>query len=261
MPRPGERRADRGFALVIVLWALVLLTLIGTQITAAGRSEAVLAANLRAAATAQAEADGWVFETILRLLGQAAGPWPPPPGPRVIDAPGLRATIRLGSEDGKLDLNSAAPERLAALLQALGVDARQADTLALNITLWRFPSARSAEQARSYRQAGLGYAPPEEPFQSLTELSLVLGMTPELFTRLAPYVTVYHEGEPDPRAAAPLLRGLLPPPAQQGPLRPGRTAVIEVEVEMAGGRRASRRAIIRLGVPSDRGGWAILAWQ
>ncbi len=42
-------RSERGFVLLLVLWTLALLALIGTQVTAAGRSEAQVATNLRAA--------------------------------------------------------------------------------------------------------------------------------------------------------------------------------------------------------------------
>jgi Tfp pilus assembly protein PilX len=52
-----RRTHERGFALLIVLWALVLLTLVFTQLVSAGRGEAELTANLRAGATAEAAAD------------------------------------------------------------------------------------------------------------------------------------------------------------------------------------------------------------
>lgn len=259
-------RGQRGFALIVVLWTLVLLTVIATQIAATGRSEARLAANLRGAAEAQAAADGWVYETVQRLLGDPRGPWPPDPAPRVVERQGVAAVIRLGSEDGKVDLNSTPPELLAALLQAVGADRIEAQTLAADITTWRFPSSRTAERTRAYQQAGLAYGPPGEPFETVAEARLVLGMTPALYERVRPHLTVLHEGEPDPRAAGPIVRDVLASlgvRAQPGPgqARPGRIAVIDVDAKAADGSSASRHAVVRIGSATDRGGWTVLVWE
>ena len=50
-------RRERGFALLVVLWSLVLLGLLLAQVMAAGRSAVALAGNLRAASVARAAAD------------------------------------------------------------------------------------------------------------------------------------------------------------------------------------------------------------
>ena len=260
-----RRVPQRGFALIIVLWALVLLTLLATQLTSTGRAEARLAANLRGAAVAQAAADGCVYETVERILAQAT-PWPPGPEPLIERVPGARATVHLGSEDGRFDLNSTPTDVMAQLLRALGVGAGEAQQLALDIALWRFPSAQATERRRAYLAAGLGYAPPGASFQSVGELLLVLGMTPAIFDRLRPYVTVYHEGDPDPRFADPVVRSVLrergvlgETPA--GAARPSGTAVIDVVAESDGGSRAARHAVVRIGSASDKGGYKILAWE
>ena len=262
----AARGGTGGFALIIVLWTLVLLTLIATQITATGRSETRLAANLRGAAMAQAAADGCVYQAIHRLLADTGGSWPPDTAPRDEAGPGARCTVRLGSEDGKFDLNSAPAEVLAALLRAVGVDRSEAQQLALDIVLWRFPSAQTTERTRAYQQAGLGYGPPGASFQTVSELAQVLGMTPAIYGRVRPLVTVFHEGDPDVRAADPVVRGVLTSlgvviPAGPAQARPGRIAVIDVTAEAAGGSRASRHAIVRIGATTDRGGWTIFVWE
>ncbi len=259
------RGPQQGFALVIVLWAIVLLTLIATQLTASGRAEIRLAGNLRGAAQAAATADGAVYAAIMRLLQQADAPWPPDPAPVTERGPDARLVLRVGSDDGKLDLNGISADVLAALLRAVGTDRSLAQRLAIDIALWRFPSADSTARAAAYAQAGLSYGPPGSPFQSVAELSLVLGMTPDIFVRLRPHVTVYHEGDPDPRAADPVVLALIGGPAvasaaaRPAPPRPGRVAVIDVEAVMDNGSRAARRAVVRLG--ADRGGWRILLWE
>ena len=52
---------QRGFALLIVLWAVVFLAFLVTQLTAAGRLETHIASNLRVAAVAEAAADGALY--------------------------------------------------------------------------------------------------------------------------------------------------------------------------------------------------------
>ena len=261
----GTRR-ERGFALIIVLWSLVLLTLIATQLTAGGRAEARLASNLRGAAVAGALADGCVYKAVADVLMQPGAPWPPNPAPRSERLPGARAVITIGTDDGKFDLNSVPVDVLARLLAKLGVDTRQASELALDVALWRFPSAETNARRRAYQQAGKTYGPPGAAFQSVAELALVLGFTPGIVDRLAPHVTIYHDGDPDPRAADPVVLSVL---AQQGavptaPVRDnkgGGIAVIGVDVTTDSGSTAARRAVVRVGAAADRGGWRILAWH
>jgi general secretion pathway protein K len=50
-------------------------------------------------------------------------------------------------------------------------------------------------EAPEYTAAGLSYGPANALFQSTEELKLVLGMTPEIFARIAPLITVY-SGQP-----------------------------------------------------------------
>ncbi|MDR3535940.1 MAG: hypothetical protein P4L71_05530, partial [Acetobacteraceae bacterium] len=69
MTRLRATAREAGFALLLVLWSLVLLSLILTQLLSAGRSEAQLAGNLRNAAMAEAIADGAVREAVFHLLG------------------------------------------------------------------------------------------------------------------------------------------------------------------------------------------------
>ena len=53
-----------GFALIVVLWTLVLIAFIVAHLTATGRTEIRIAGNLVANSAAQAAADGAVFEAI-----------------------------------------------------------------------------------------------------------------------------------------------------------------------------------------------------
>jgi len=54
----GGRQQTDGFALIIVLWTLVLISFVFAQIAASGRTEIRVASNLVADGVASAAADG-----------------------------------------------------------------------------------------------------------------------------------------------------------------------------------------------------------
>jgi len=66
-PSREVRRRNGCFALVIVLWTLVLIAFIVAHITASGRTEIRIAGNLVANAAAEAAADGAIFAAIFNL--------------------------------------------------------------------------------------------------------------------------------------------------------------------------------------------------
>ncbi len=269
MRQERDAGRERGFALLIVLWSVVLLSLLVTHLTASGRGEVQLAGNLRRAAVLEAAAEGAIQEAMFHALDTSARHWP---------ADGAAHRIRLGdavidvvirNEAGKVNLNTARPELLEALLRAIGVDTRAAASLAAAIADWRFPDAQiraGGAKARQYREAGRDYGPPQAPFQSLDELGLVLGMTPDLLARLTPYLSIYHDGDPDPRLAAPAVLAAIRAATGLPPvIAPGAPAesVVDIAASVAGpdGGRLARHAIVRLGLRPDGGLFQILTWR
>jgi general secretion pathway protein K len=269
---PGPR--EGGFALLLVLWSLALLALIGTQVSATGRAEALLAANLRAAAMAEAAADGAVHQAIFRLLAPAAQRWPADGLAREVALPGgATALLRIESERGKVNPNLATAPLLQALLQQLGADPRTAAGLAAASLDWRTAGLRprpGGAKEPQYRAAGLAWAPPGRPFETLEEMGLVLGMTPPLLAGLAPFLSIHQPAEPDPRLAAPpVLQALRTAQGTEEELAadPDAAEVVTVTAAVAlpGGARFTRRAVVRLG-PGGQGpegrnrGWQVLEW-
>ncbi len=270
----GARVAARegGFALLVVLWSLALLALLGTHVVATGRSEVQLAANLRGAAAAEAAADGALFQAVFHLLDPSPRRWRPDGVSREIALPGgAAATVRVESEQGKVNPNLASAPLLQALLLPLGVEPRAAASLAASILDWRTAGQRprpDGAKEPQYRAAGRDYAPPGRPFESLEELGLVLGMTPELLARLTPFLSVYQGGDPDLRFAHPVVAQALADAV-------GRGEDIEVESEadtvpvvvitaaaaLPGGARFTRQAHVRLGPGARRRAWQILSWR
>ncbi len=268
----GAAKREGGFALLVVLWSLALLALIGTHVTATGRSEAQLAANLRGAAAAEAAADGALHRTVFHLLDPSPRRWLPDGIPREIALPGGGvAVVRAESEAGKSNPNLAPAGLLQALLLGAGADPRAAASLGAAILDWRTAGQRprpNGAKEPQYRAAGRDYAPPGRPFESLDELGLVLGMTPELLARLTPFLSVYQTGDPDLRIAHPAVAQAVADAARAGldaDAEPDADAasvvVVTAGAVLPGGARFTRRAHVRLG-PGARGrGWQILTWR
>ncbi len=217
MAKPGgsptaHRRAN-GFALIIVLWTLVLISFIVAHLTANGRTETRIAGNLVADAVAEAADDGAIFAAIFNLLD------PNPERRWQLDGPARELTIgnsrvmvQLQDEAGRINPNSASPELLEALLRATGSDAESARRLATSIGEWvgSAPAARQQNaQLADYRAAGLDYGPPGAPLETVDELGRVLGMTPAVLNTIRPHLTLFGPPEPNSPSADPVVMAAL----------------------------------------------------
>jgi general secretion pathway protein K len=79
---------------------------------------------------------------------------------------GAAATVRVESEQGKVNPNLAPAPLLQALLLPLGVEPRAAASLAASILDWRTAGQRprpGGAKEPQYRAAGRDYAPPGRP--------------------------------------------------------------------------------------------------
>ena len=101
-------------------------------------------------------------------------------------------------EDRRLNLNVAAADTLARLIeQTGGIPREDARQIVEAIEDWR--DADSDERSFGaedyyYRSLSDAYDCKDAPFQNIEELRLIRGMTPDLYQRLEPYVTVYGSG-------------------------------------------------------------------
>ncbi|WP_458094233.1 general secretion pathway protein GspK [Roseomonas sp. WA12] len=267
--QPGER----GFALLLVLWTLVLLTLIVSSLVAGGRGEVRLSANLRAAATAEAIADAAIHEAIFRLLTPGESGWrgesPVRRFERQLALPGGGASVSVEDQAGLVNPNGVSDALMQALLRRAGADQRQAQSITAAIADWRTRSTTPrplGAKAPEYRQAGLGYGPPEAPFRSVAELGLVLGMTSALLERLAPNLTVLREGDPEGALAPPLVQQAIRDVTGQAdfPRASGaglRVFAISAAASAREGGRFTRRAVVRLGSALAERPYRILSWE
>jgi general secretion pathway protein K len=261
-------RRERGFALLIVLWTMVLLALLVAEITSAGRSEAELAANLRGSAIAEAAADGAVAIATFHYLDTSALHWPADGLPHRLRIGDAEVTVAIADEDGRVNPNTAPLGLLAALLRRTGVDPSTAANLAAAMIDWRSPPGPAPSplgaKVLSYRTAGMAWGPPGGPFRSAGEIAFVLGMTPTLAVRLQPHISVFTAGDVDPTLADPVVRaaladangGIVPPSLGSGG---SRTLQIMARAVADDGSRFTRTSVVR--VNSMNGAVATLAWQ
>lgn len=232
-------RRERGFALLIVLWSLVIISLLLTQILSAGRGALRLADTLRGAAIAQACADGAINEALLHIIETGPEHWPADGSAHRLSCGGLAVTVRGTSLADKLNPNLASTALLAGLFGQIGAGPDQAMQLAQNIVAWRSPalSPQAAAQLISrYRQAGLAYGPPGRAFADLSALGDVMGMTPALLAAAKPYMSLYAAGDPDPAIAPPALRRALKAAGQTGSVQGsynGADMVVSISAEAA----------------------------
>ena len=277
-PEPPWNRSS-GFALLLVLWSLVLVTLIATGITAFGRTDAQLAANLRAAAQAEAAADGAVQSAAFHLLEQA-NHWTADGREYVIEVAGVKVVITISSEGGKVNPNTASRELIYNLLMGSGANGSQAAIVADSILQWRFQTSQQQSSrgysalggtatepapGQGYRLAGLSYGPPGAPFEDLDELNYVLGMTPALFEAFIQHLSIYNDIDADPAFAdqtvVEALEKLsnLTQGVEQASFGFDLFAVSARALTPDGGR-ATRHAVLRLGRTIKEPSIRVLTW-
>jgi general secretion pathway protein K len=195
--RSPPRPPARGFALIAVLWITILLTVIGSSFAFSMRSEALSARNALSLAQARAAADGAVERVAFELqrprnLNEA---WTADGQPHAWQDGEIAIVVTAVDEAAKVDLNTAAEPLLKGLLMVVGgLDEAAAQTQVDAIVDWRDPdelTRPNGAEAAEYRAANRSYRPPNAPFEAAGELQRVLGMTPALYSRLGPHLTVY----------------------------------------------------------------------
>lgn len=223
-PPPSAPGAQRGNALMLVLWVIALLIIIAVGLTADQRSETSLAANQLGAARFRALSDAAIGYAVYHLSApvnllqdQAEGLetdlWVPDGAPRAWRFAGEDLSILVTDEQSLIDLNQASRELLSALFGALDLPAEEVDALADAVLDWRDPDdlhqLRGAEDA-DYAAAGRPYGAKDGPFDSVEELQQVLGFDRALFLVLAPALTVSGSVSPaNIDFAPPLVRAAL----------------------------------------------------
>jgi general secretion pathway protein K len=221
--------ARRGFALIAALWLLVAFAAIGTAISVHARTRRLSAANSldedrgRAAAEAGLE---HARSRLARLLSGnsisshqmpavAGDPWREA---RLALADTIRLTdqryhVSIRDAGASLNLNRATEVQLQRFFTALPVDAGRATEIAQSVMDWRdtdnLHRLRGGE-ANEYLQMGSAVIPSNDDFSRIEELQYVKGITPQIFARAGPYLTLMGTGQINLNAAPRVVLLALP---------------------------------------------------
>lgn len=293
--RPAAPARQAGLALILVLWMLTLLTVIASSFVFSTREETSLTINMAAQARAEALADAGVHKALYELIARPPGEplqWTGNGVPHLWQYQDGNILITIRDEAAKIDINGASILLLKALFIYAGVPEQEADALVDSSSDWRDPdSLRSLHgaEADDYVAAGRNYKPANAPFQSIEELRLVLGMSEEIYRRIAGLITVYSGQSGINTAIAPrevllVLPGADPaqvdafiaareaalstpglplpefPPAQPFFSLDSRVLNIRAEAILPGGTAFIREAVVKI-FPDPRRPMAYLAWH
>jgi general secretion pathway protein K len=276
-PRSGKSIGNcapdrpRGFALLIVLWMLVLIAFVVGYVISTGRSELQISMNIAANAAASAAADGAVYQTIFALSNPREDQRPALDGTiRTVGIGRSMVTLRLENENGRINPNLASARLLEGLLRAVGTEANTAADLADAITQWVGSASRlrnSDELAAEYHAAGLDYAPPETPVESIVELSRVRGMTAAQLAAISPHLTLFGGREPSAATTDPIVAAaqrFASQTASTGPIFSGIGAdaqIVRILVSARGPGNTEFALTVIVRVNSSDDGYSILEWR
>jgi len=206
-------------ALILVLWVLVLMTSIAGALTVTQRTDVALSSGLLDRVRVHAAAEAAVHFAIAQLMQQPASVpgldqayddqiWRADGMPRPWEFAGMQVEVTLADESARIDLNAAPSDLLEGLLRAAGLADDEAAALRDAILDWRdADDARQLNGAedRDYGLEGRPVGAKDAMFDDISELRLVLGMTPELYSVLEPALTVYsRKSTVNPLFASPL---------------------------------------------------------
>ena len=189
-------RRERGVALVLVMWVAVLITVIASAFIVERRTEAMVIGNSVSMARAEALADAGIQRAVFEIYRNDNSPeaWKRDGSRYTMQMDGVPVSVEIRDESAKIDINTAQDQLIRGLLLVSGLPDDEANRVLDAMLDWRDPDdlkrANGAEEP-DYKAAGLPYKPANGPFQAIEELQLVLGMRPELYRRIAPYITVY----------------------------------------------------------------------
>jgi len=197
---------QKGIALVIVLWILLLVTISTGAYTLMARMDQLEAHTVISSTRARMAAESGINLAILslrdpdeltRLVSDGR--------PYQFQVQDVQVEIQVTDERGKVDINAVNEATLLQLFQGHGLEGDDAVYLAAAVMDWadvdEMERANGAELP-AYSSAGLDVGPGNRPFLMIEEILQVLGMPWDLFKKIEPGLTVFSEsGMPDPAYA------------------------------------------------------------
>jgi general secretion pathway protein K len=237
--------SQRGIALLLVLWVLALLSVLlaGLMGWVHLQNRQALWQHQHTQALLAAEA-GLGLAVMAQLDPDVGRRWRPDGQAHALRFEDMALEVRLLSEQGKVDLNTAPASQVARLAQACGAAPSLANGLG---------------QALDVRRGGN-----QAPLRLLEEWRALPGMAPSLYACMLPYVTVWSGMPgPDPRLAMPWLRQALGLPAAGAvPADGGAVLTVHSRATTPAGYTATLQVTLILN-PSNNAArpYRVLRWQ
>ena len=190
------RFSERGIALVMVLWILVLLSIVAMNFMNAGRWNSISTRNLREETASYFLALSGFHEVLDYLVrdkdtavdfsDSGGGFWVDRETPLITgrrSLPDGDVDISISDEDSKININAASPEQLKRLFMYAGVAEESIPAIVDAILDWKDPdNAEHLQGAEDDYYEGMAepYKAKNGPFDVPEELMLVKGVTPEM---------------------------------------------------------------------------------
>ena len=234
----SARRAQSGVALIAVLWLLVILGVLASALLTSTHFDVLATFNERCRLQASYAAQAGVADATEQLnrwlaVAQVAARGGTPaagllPAAGAASEPGLlleferplgegRYRVVAVDVNSRINVNLATEQMLTTLLAEAGRPVNDAEALAQAILDWidgdDLRRAQGAEAAE-YLRLGLDHLPRNGPIPTLEELLHVRGMTPDILSRIAQWLTVQGSGRINlntaPREVLAALPGFTP---------------------------------------------------
>jgi general secretion pathway protein K len=209
----ARSKTQKGLALLIVLGLVIFLSVIALSFSESQRLTSQMAANSLAVTRTQAAADGAVHKMLYELSrprqsdAQAEeNRWKANGVPYEWSENGVQVSVSARSEAAKIDLNFAAEALLKNLFVSAGVEDGEADSIVAAIRDWTDADnlkRPNGAEIDDYRSAGKKVLPANDFFIAIEELQNVMGMTPQRYLAVAPFLTVHSRSAGvDPQTAS-----------------------------------------------------------
>lgn len=190
---------QRGVALILVLWVLSILTLMAGSFTLTMRRETAGLSHTKENAQALAQAKSGLALAQAMLLNEDENKrWRVDGSIYEIESETAKTRIRIMSEFGKIDINSATTQLLHHVLQFAPLEIQAQQELENAILDWRDEDETTrpfGAEKNEYKAAKLSYTPRNKPFRSFEELQMLKGMTADVFAWMQPIFTIYAAGQ------------------------------------------------------------------
>lgn len=272
MNQVDDRKSQKGFVLIAVLWIVAFLALTSATFVAHVRINTLLAQATVNSRKLQAAADGMTRLISLQVAtGNETASKIPKNGQLTFCNWGDDIAIAYSIQDqgGLVDLNTTNPNLLKAVIHGLGYSDSKSDSIVAAITDFKDPDALTptgVDERRSYPPKSAG--PNNGPFLVVEELDRIPGIDGADFRKLEPLFTVYSQ-QPgfDPKVAPTFLNETLKSSGGMGTVlstfyspSPERTFAIQVSAQAKSHAQFTRDAIIAVTGQPDRP-FAIVKWS